>query len=137
MSEYPLQGMEIQYYVSLLFPYLFFHFSGLESRGKTRANTGDSNMTELGYEPPPKKPVKRQYFVLTHAGKPVFTDRTEEEADSGSEEVTNLIGVMHALISVFEDDQDKIRCVQTTVHCFDTGGAYPGLSGRSLLPPFE
>jgi hypothetical protein len=95
-----------------LFPYRFFHFSGLESRVKSRANTGDSNMTELGYEPPPpKKPVKRQYFVLTHAGKPVFTDRTEEEADTGSEEVTNLIGVMHALISVFEDDQDKIRCI--------------------------
>jgi vacuolar fusion protein MON1 len=68
-------------------------------------------MAELSHEPPPKKPVKRQYFVLTHAGKPVFTDRTEDEADTGSEEVTNLIGVMHALISVFEDDQDKIRCI--------------------------
>ena len=54
-------------------------------------------------------PINRQYFVLTHAGKPVFIDRTEEEPDAGSEEVTNLIGVMHALISVFEDDKDKIR----------------------------
>jgi hypothetical protein len=72
---------------------------------------GDSNMAELGYKEPTNKSVRRQYFVLTHAGKPVFTDRTEEEQDTGSEEVTNLIGVMHALISVFEDDQNKIRCV--------------------------
>jgi hypothetical protein len=48
--------------------------------------------------------------VLTHAGKPVFTNRKEEDEEGGSENVTNLIGVMHALISVFEDDNDKIRC---------------------------
>ncbi len=64
---------------------------------------------DLEYEPSPKKAVDRQYFVLTHAGKPVFTVRKQEEVDTGSEQVTNLIGVMHALISVFEDDQDKIR----------------------------
>jgi len=69
----------------------------------------DTNITQLDHELPSKMPINRQYFVLTHAGKPVFIDRTEEEPDAGSEEVTNLIGVMHALISVFEDDKDKIR----------------------------
>ncbi|KAG8837803.1 Vacuolar fusion protein mon1 [Serendipita sp. 411] len=53
--------------------------------------------------------VHRQFFVLTHAGKPVFTNRSEDDVDA--EDVTNLIGVMHALISVFEDEQDKIRSI--------------------------
>lgn len=64
------------------------------------------HIRELDYTPP-LPPVNRQYFVLTHAGKPVFTNCD----DTDSEDVTNRIGVMHALISVFEDDQDKIRYV--------------------------
>lgn len=48
--------------------------------------------------------TERQFFALTYAGKPVFTSHNMD-----SEETTNIIGVMHALISVFEDDQDKIR----------------------------
>jgi hypothetical protein len=50
---------------------------------------------------------ERQFFVLTHAGKPVFTSVKE---DDESEEVSNMVGVMHALISVFADEQDKLRC---------------------------
>jgi hypothetical protein len=73
------------------------------------------DIQQLDYEDAPKEAtatstaphLRRQFFVLTHAGKPVFTNRPEQEADS--DDVTNLIGVMHALISVFEDDQDKIR----------------------------
>ncbi|KAG8826863.1 Vacuolar fusion protein mon1 [Serendipita sp. 401] len=34
--------------------------------------------------------VHRQFFVLTHAGKPVFTNRSEDDVDA--EDVTNLIG---------------------------------------------
>jgi hypothetical protein len=49
---------------------------------------------------------ERQFFVLTHAGKPVFTSAKE---DDESDEVSNMVGVMHALISVFADEQDKIR----------------------------
>lgn len=49
----------------------------------------------------------REYFVLTDAGKPVFTSQTETESDS----LTSTIGVMQALISVFIDDHDKLRCI--------------------------
>ncbi|KAI0781961.1 trafficking protein Mon1-domain-containing protein [Abortiporus biennis] len=50
----------------------------------------------------------RQYFVLTDAGKPVFISRQEDE---GSDTFTATIGLMQALISVFLDDGDKIRCI--------------------------
>lgn len=50
----------------------------------------------------------RQYFVLTDAGKPVFISRPDGE-DSGN--VAAMIGVMQALISVFLDDNDKLRCI--------------------------
>lgn len=49
----------------------------------------------------------RQYFVLTDAGKPVFTTLRDED----SVEVASSIGVMQALISVFLDDHDKIRSI--------------------------
>ncbi|KAI0345875.1 DUF254-domain-containing protein [Trametopsis cervina] len=50
----------------------------------------------------------RQYFVLTDAGKPVFISQQSEE---GSSSFTSLIGLMQALVSVFLDSSDKIRCV--------------------------
>jgi len=50
---------------------------------------------------------ERQFFVLTHAGKPVFTS---VKGDDESDAVSNTVGVMHALISVFADEQDKLRC---------------------------
>ncbi|KAL6303478.1 trafficking protein Mon1-domain-containing protein [Sparassis latifolia] len=50
----------------------------------------------------------RQYFVLTDAGKPVFISRRE---DDDSESFTSTIGIMQALVSVFVDDGDKIRCI--------------------------
>ncbi|KAI0801948.1 DUF254-domain-containing protein [Irpex lacteus] len=50
----------------------------------------------------------RQYFVLTDAGKPVFISR---QSDEDSSNFTSLIGLMQALISVFIDSGDKIRCV--------------------------
>jgi len=49
----------------------------------------------------------RQYFVLTDAGKPVFTTLRDED----SAEVASSIGVMQALISVFLDDHDKLRSI--------------------------
>ncbi|KAI0074029.1 DUF254-domain-containing protein [Panus rudis PR-1116 ss-1] len=52
--------------------------------------------------------VPRQYFVLTEAGKPVFiSQQRDEDADN----FTSVIGLMQALISVFLDDGDKIRCI--------------------------
>ncbi|TCD70523.1 Vacuolar fusion protein mon1 [Steccherinum ochraceum] len=49
----------------------------------------------------------RQYFVLTDAGKPVFISQADEE----SEAFTSMMGLMQALVSVFIDDRDKIRCI--------------------------
>lgn len=73
----------------------------------------------------------REYFVLTDAGKPVFTRyyhshplapisiATEHcnvllHSRPGSEDSDNVIstiGIMQALISVFLDDDDKLRCI--------------------------
>ncbi|EIM85789.1 DUF254-domain-containing protein [Stereum hirsutum FP-91666 SS1] len=50
----------------------------------------------------------RQYFVLTDAGKPVFNSRSMSR---DPDELANIIGIMQALISVFLDDRDKLRCI--------------------------
>ncbi|KAK7048518.1 trafficking protein Mon1-domain-containing protein [Favolaschia claudopus] len=52
--------------------------------------------------------LPREYFILTDAGKPVFTSRPGGE---DSDNLTSTIGIMQALISVFIDDGDKIRCI--------------------------
>ena len=70
---------------------------------------------------------ERQFFVLTHAGKPVFTSVKE---DNESDEVSNMVGVMHALISVFADEQDKLRCEATLIWCRSTSHAYTAASTR-------
>ncbi|KAM6494152.1 Trafficking protein Mon1 domain containing protein [Amanita muscaria] len=49
----------------------------------------------------------RSYFVLTEAGKPVFVRTNGMDAD----DTASMIGVMQALISVFLDDNDKLRCI--------------------------
>lgn len=43
--------------------------------------------------------------MLTDAGKPVFTSRPE------ADDITATIGITQALISVFLDDGDKLRCI--------------------------
>ncbi|KAI0004521.1 vacuolar fusion protein MON1 [Russula compacta] len=50
----------------------------------------------------------RQYFVLTDAGKPVFTSRPIEH---NSDDLASIMGIIQALISVFLDDGDKLRCI--------------------------
>ncbi|KAI0702261.1 trafficking protein Mon1-domain-containing protein [Cytidiella melzeri] len=50
----------------------------------------------------------RQYFVLTDAGKPVFVS---PQSGEDSSDFTSLIGLMQALVSVFIDSSDKIRCI--------------------------
>ncbi|KAG2010039.1 vacuolar fusion protein MON1 [Coprinopsis cinerea AmutBmut pab1-1] len=50
----------------------------------------------------------REYFILTDAGKPVFVSRPGNEDQDNT---ASVIGVMQALISVFIDDGDKIRCI--------------------------
>nr|AHC00625.1 sand family protein [Ganoderma lucidum] len=51
--------------------------------------------------------VPRQYFVLTDAGKPVFVS----DQDANSDSVTSTFGIIQALVSVFLDDGDKLRCI--------------------------
>ncbi|PFH53895.1 hypothetical protein AMATHDRAFT_186512 [Amanita thiersii Skay4041] len=76
--------------------------SATRSRRDITLNEQDIIASKVaGYEP-------RSYFVLTDAGKPVFFSRTaEDDVDN----TTSMIGVMQALISVFLDDNDKLRCI--------------------------
>lgn len=57
----------------------------------------------------------RQYFVLTDAGKQVFTSRgpeTSADPDVNPDTTTNIVGIIQALISVFlDDDNDKLRAI--------------------------
>ncbi|KAF5315324.1 hypothetical protein D9619_006994 [Psilocybe cf. subviscida] len=50
----------------------------------------------------------REYFVLTDAGKPVYISRPGGADQDG---MASTIGIMQALISVFLDDNDKLRCI--------------------------
>ncbi|KAI9058311.1 DUF254-domain-containing protein [Trametes sanguinea] len=49
----------------------------------------------------------RQYYVLTDAGKPVFMSDQEANPDNA----TSMFGVIQALVSIFLDDGDKLRCI--------------------------
>ncbi|KAJ4001050.1 trafficking protein Mon1-domain-containing protein [Lentinula boryana] len=50
----------------------------------------------------------REYFILTDAGKPVFISRGIETDDR---DISSMLGVMQALISVFIDDGDKLKSI--------------------------
>ncbi|KIY45577.1 DUF254-domain-containing protein [Fistulina hepatica ATCC 64428] len=51
----------------------------------------------------------REYFVFSDAGKPVYMSEGHDDVEN----LTSLIGVMQALVSVFLDDGDKLRCINT------------------------
>ncbi|GAA6021944.1 hypothetical protein JCM10207_002611 [Rhodosporidiobolus poonsookiae] len=51
--------------------------------------------------------LPRRYFVLSTAGKLVWTSDPDEE------EATGLVGVMQALVSIFASEGDKIRFITT------------------------
>ncbi|KAG6878090.1 hypothetical protein C0993_012417 [Termitomyces sp. T159_Od127] len=77
--------------------------------GDTEAESSeDTNLSEAQLETKVSRYTPRQYFVLTDAGKPVFVSQPEGE-DSGNTAAT--VGIMQALISVFLDDNDKMRCI--------------------------
>ncbi|KAI0670861.1 trafficking protein Mon1-domain-containing protein [Trametes maxima] len=63
-------------------------------------------MQDISHTPVERYPP-RQYFVLTDAGKPVFIS----DRDANSDGVTSMIGVVQALVSIFLDDGDKLRCI--------------------------
>ncbi|KAJ8696394.1 Vacuolar fusion protein mon1 [Pleurotus ostreatus] len=64
-------------------------------------------MDDIPYEPT-QSFGEREYFVLTDAGKPVFVSRS-----GGEDSLASIIGIMQALVSVFIDDGDKLRCINT------------------------
>ncbi|KAJ7025400.1 trafficking protein Mon1-domain-containing protein [Mycena alexandri] len=70
----------------------------------------DLAMNEIAPEPGSRY-LPREYFILTDAGKPVFTRPVCRPGGEDSENMTSTIGIMQALISVFIDDGDKIRCI--------------------------
>ncbi|GAA5877863.1 hypothetical protein JCM3774_000198 [Rhodotorula dairenensis] len=49
--------------------------------------------------------MPRRYFILSTAGKLVYTSDASEEAATG------LVGVMQAIVSIFADEGDKIRYI--------------------------
>ncbi|KAM0791330.1 hypothetical protein ACM66B_005800 [Microbotryomycetes sp. NB124-2] len=52
-----------------------------------------------------KRYQPRQYYMLSSAGKLIFTTEPEEE------EATSFVGVMQAIISIFADENDKLRYI--------------------------
>ncbi|GAA94554.1 hypothetical protein E5Q_01206 [Mixia osmundae IAM 14324] len=50
---------------------------------------------------------KRSYFVLTSAGKPVFSSEEQDE-----DATTSYMGVMQAIISIFADEGDRLKVIK-------------------------
>lgn len=53
----------------------------------------------------------RKYFILTSAGKPVWSTEEDTDEKEGGD-TTGLMGLMQAIISIFEDDGDELRSVE-------------------------
>ncbi|WVQ69079.1 uncharacterized protein L199_007291 [Kwoniella botswanensis] len=51
--------------------------------------------------------MPRRYYVLTNAGKPVFSSHHNSPQDN----ITELMAIASTLISIFQEDDDKIRCI--------------------------
>ncbi|KAI0354891.1 DUF254-domain-containing protein [Trametes cingulata] len=80
-------------------------FTDIETfRQRHRENV--AAMNEISHNAADRYPP-RQYFVLTDAGKPVFIS----DHDAHSDSATSMIGVIQALVSIFLDDGDKLRCI--------------------------
>nr|CAG4646153.1 EOG090X03TW [Macrothrix elegans] len=65
---------------------------------------------EDGSDSPVWKSQKKHYFVLSEAGKPIYTRYGNEE------QLVTLFGVMQALVSIVEDGEDHLE----TIHAGDT-----------------
>lgn len=76
-------------------------------RSRRRKMSVDADVDEVSLELADAFPP-RQYFVLTDAGKPVFISRSLEH---DPDDLASTMGIMQALISVFLDDGDKLRCI--------------------------
>ncbi|BGP11298.1 Vacuolar fusion protein mon1 [Rhodotorula toruloides] len=80
-----------------------------DEMGKGKAVELDVEEKEVELRPTSREEaladMPRRYFVLSTAGKLVYTSDDDEEAATG------LVGVMQAIISIFADEGDKIRYV--------------------------
>ncbi|KIO25653.1 hypothetical protein M407DRAFT_75427 [Tulasnella calospora MUT 4182] len=74
----------------------------------TPINIAAATTTTVRASPKVYKP--RQYFVLTSAGKPVFVSR-RGSSKTTEDDITSAMGIMQAIISIYADDGDKIRCI--------------------------
>ncbi|KAI0648130.1 trafficking protein Mon1-domain-containing protein [Trametes meyenii] len=77
-----------------------------DSKIRQRHREKAAMIRDISHTPVERYPP-RQYFVLTDAGKPVFIS----DQDANSDGVTSMIGVIQALVSIFLDDGDKLRCI--------------------------
>ncbi|KAG9042753.1 Vacuolar fusion protein mon1 [Tulasnella sp. UAMH 9824] len=75
---------------------------------ETPSNIVTTTTTTIRASPKVYKP--RQYFVLTSAGKPVFVSR-RGSSKTTEDDITSAMGIMQAIISIYADDGDKIRCI--------------------------
>ncbi|KAH7919246.1 DUF254-domain-containing protein [Leucogyrophana mollusca] len=81
----------------------------MSDAGSARRKGKGVDMNELSVDITLSSTYKpREYFVLTDAGKPVFTSR---ESGEESESLSSTMGIVQALLSVFLDDGDKLRCI--------------------------
>ncbi|KAG2151303.1 DUF254-domain-containing protein [Suillus clintonianus] len=77
-------------------------------REKSDARRKTDEFLEISSVSPDTRYSPREYFVLTDAGKPVFTSRPDGE---DVENLSSIMGIVQALLSVFLDDGDKLRCI--------------------------
>ncbi|KAI9230942.1 MAG: vacuolar fusion protein MON1 [Piptocephalis tieghemiana] len=64
---------------------------------------------------PPKasvgfEPNRKHYFILSKAGKPIYSRYGDEES------ISSYMGVVQAIVSVFEEDNDMVRSIQAQGH---------------------
>ncbi|GAA5845470.1 hypothetical protein JCM11251_003394 [Rhodosporidiobolus azoricus] len=86
---------------------------GRTDSGQSLPSTGEGKEVEKGGDAGRegeavgvfKKYQPRRYFILSTAGKLVWTSDQDEEQAAG------LVGVMQAIVSIFADEGDKIRYV--------------------------
>ncbi|GAA6059183.1 hypothetical protein JCM10212_005528 [Sporobolomyces blumeae] len=78
----------------------------LGSRTNSAMSTAKANLVPHDQAVKPRRLEPRRYFILSTAGKLVYT------SDQNEEMATGLVGAMQAIVSIFADEGDKIRCVE-------------------------
>lgn len=85
----------------------FFPLPSSKGKGKETITDVEASPGEQSTHLP-ENVAPRQYFVITDAGKPVFAS---SPLASSQDALSSTSGLMQALISVFADDGDRLRCI--------------------------